>query len=52
MEINVFSPGGLGSAQKFSNVNFAHAVIEGLERKVRYMQYYDRSFSNAGMATV
>ena len=33
MEINVFSPGGLGSAQKFERVNFAHAVIEGLERK-------------------
>jgi glutathione synthase len=52
MEINVFSPGGLGSAQKFENVNFAHAVIESLERKVHYMRYYDRSFSNAGMATL
>jgi len=52
MEINVFSPGGLGSAQKFQNVNFAHAVIESLERKVHYMQYYDRSFNNAGMATL
>jgi glutathione synthase len=52
MEINVFSPGGLGSAQKFENVNFAHAVIESLERKVHYMQYYDRFFNNAGMATL
>jgi len=31
MEINVFSPGGLGSAQKFEKVNFAHAVIEALK---------------------
>jgi len=52
MEINVFSPGGLGSAQKFENVNFAHTVIESLERKVHYMQYYDRAFNNAGMATL
>jgi len=52
MEINVFSPGGLGSAQKFENINFAHAVIESLERKVHYMQYYDRFFNNAGMATL
>jgi glutathione synthase len=52
MEINVFSPGGLGSAQKFENVNFGHAVIESLERKVHYMKYYDRAFNNAGMATL
>ena len=25
MEINVFSPGGLGSAQRFEKVNFAHS---------------------------
>ncbi len=52
MEINVFSPGGLGSAQKFTDVNFAHPLIDSLERKVHYMKYYDRSFSNAGMATL
>ncbi len=52
MEINVFSPGGLGSVQKLINVNFAHLVIESLERKVHYMEYYDRSFNNAGMATL
>jgi glutathione synthase len=46
MEINVFSPGGLGSAQKFEKVNFAHAVIEVLERKVEYMGYYQRKFDN------
>lgn len=34
MEINVFSPGGLGSAAKFEKVDFSHAVIEALERKV------------------
>jgi glutathione synthase len=52
MEINVFSPGGLGSAQKFEKVNFAHAVIGGLERKVEYMKYYRRNFNNEEMATL
>ncbi len=52
MEINVFSPGGLGSAQKFEKVNFAHAVIAALERKVDYMNYYKRNFSNVEMASL
>jgi glutathione synthase len=52
MEINVFSPGGLGSAQRFEKVNFAHAVIESLERKVSYMTYYRRNFDNIEMATL
>ncbi len=52
MEINVFSPGGLGSAQKFEKVNFAHAVIAALERKVTYMSYYKRNFDNDEMATL
>ena len=52
MEINVFSPGGLGSAQKFEKVNFNYAVIQALERKVRYMDFYDRNFDNDEMATL
>ncbi|MCE9625754.1 MAG: glutathione synthase [Deltaproteobacteria bacterium] len=52
MEINVFSPGGLGSAQKFEGVNFTHAVIEALERKVEYMGYYRRNFDNREIATL
>jgi glutathione synthase len=52
MEINVFSPGGLGSAQKFEGVNFNHAVIEALERKVEYMTFYRRNFDNVDMATL
>ena len=52
MEINVFSPGGLGSAQKFEKVNFAYAVLHGLERKVDYMSYYQRNFDNVEMATL
>ncbi|TFH66326.1 MAG: glutathione synthase [Gemmatimonadales bacterium] len=49
MEINVFSPGGLGSAQKFEGVNFNRAVIHALEQKVNYMKYYRRNFDNREM---
>jgi glutathione synthase len=52
MEINVFSPGGLGSAQKFTKINFNKYVIEALERKVGYSQYYGRNFDNAEMCTL
>jgi glutathione synthase len=52
MEINVFSPGGLGSAQRFERVNFAKGVIDALERKVEYAAYYRRNFSNVAMATL
>ena len=52
MEINVFSPGGLGSAQRFEKVNFSHAVVEALERKASYMTYYRRNFNNLEMATL
>jgi len=52
MEINVFSPGGLGSARQFEGVNFADAVIEALERKVHYMGFYQRNFNNIDMATL
>lgn len=50
MEINVFSPGGLGSAQKFEKVDFTNAVLEALERKVQYGEYYRRKFNNVEMA--
>ncbi len=52
MEINVFSPGGLGSAQKFEGVNFNRAVIHALERKVQYMEFYRRNFDNVEMSTL
>jgi glutathione synthase len=52
MEINVFSPGGLGTAQKFEGVNFSQAVVQSLERKVQYMGHYKRNFANVEMATL
>ncbi|MCA9804596.1 MAG: glutathione synthase [Cyanobacteria bacterium HKST-UBA02] len=52
MEINVFSPGGLITAQKFEGVNFPQAVIQALEHKVDYMKYYRRNFDNIEMNTL
>ena len=52
MEINVFSPGGLGSAQMYEKVNFNDAVIDALERKTEYMKFYNRNFDNVEMATL
>lgn len=52
MEINVFSPGGLGSAQRFEKVDFTQSVLNALERKVQYMRYYRREFDNLDMATL
>ncbi len=52
MEINVFSPGGLGRAQAFTKINFTKYVLNALERKVNYMQFYGRNFNNVDMATL
>ncbi|MFP4322663.1 MAG: glutathione synthase [Anaerolineales bacterium] len=52
MEINVFSPGGLGSAQRFEKVNFSIPVLEALQRKVAYMGFYQRQFSNNEMSSL
>jgi glutathione synthase len=40
MEINVLSPGGLGSAQELEDgTMFSHAIVEKLEQKVRYRDH-------------
>lgn len=52
MEINVFSPGGLGSAQKFEKIDFTQAVLAALQQKVHYVQYYRRHFNNVELATL
>jgi glutathione synthase len=52
MEINVFTPGGLGSAQAATGVDFARLVIQDLERKVRCKQQYDGRLTNVQIATL
>ena len=52
MEINVFSPGGLGSSEKHTGVDFTEAIIQDLERKVRYRSLYGSNLRNAQVATL
>ena len=52
IEINVFSPGGLGSSSEFAGLDFPEVVIRDLERKVEYRKYYDGQLSNAELATL
>ena len=52
MEINVFSPGGLGSCEGLYGTNFAATVIESLERKVELRRLYGAELSNQRLATI
>ncbi|MDA1370440.1 MAG: glutathione synthase [Proteobacteria bacterium] len=52
LDIDVFSPGGLGNAQAFEKVNFSQRVIEEIEHKVDYVSFYKRRFDNVDMATL
>ena len=52
MEINVFTPGGLGSAQAATGVDFAEVVIHDLERKVRCKKHYGGHLTNVQIATL
>jgi glutathione synthase len=52
MEVNVFSPGGLGSCQRLYGTNFAEAVITGLERKVELRKLYGPNLDNRRLATL
>ena len=52
MEINVFSPGGFGSAQLFEKVDFTHAVLDALQHKVEYKSSHHHKASNVELATL
>ena len=52
MEVNVFSPGGLGSVGILHDVDFASPIIEALEKKVRLRQHYGSSLANVTLATL
>ena len=51
MEINVFSPGGLGSSQKLEGENFAAGVIHAIEQKLDCRRRYGNSLDNRQLAT-
>ncbi|WP_394276854.1 glutathione synthetase [Luteococcus sp.] len=52
MEINVFTPGGLGSSQNIYDVDFTPAIIKDLERKVRMRSHYPRGLANKALAAM
>lgn len=52
MEVNVFSPGGLGSAEQLYGADFTTIVIADLERKVAMRRHYGNQISNTALATL
>lgn len=52
MEVNVFSPGGLGSAGELADVDFAARVIEALEHKVNLREIYGPGLDNNALNTL
>ena len=51
LEVNVFSPGGLGSIESTTGVDFTDDVIEAVARKVEARKRYTQHFSNVTLAT-
>jgi glutathione synthase len=50
LEVNVFSPGNLGSCSRLAGVDFAVPIIESLERKVEIAAQYEHAFDNKHLA--
>ncbi|MET0523620.1 MAG: glutathione synthetase [Acidimicrobiales bacterium] len=52
VEVNVFSPGGLGSCEALYKAPFTDVVIEALERKLDVRRHYGATLSNTRLATL
>lgn len=52
MEVNVFSPGTLNIMSKEYGVDFSKAVIESIERKIKYKEIYGPDVDNATLAVL
>ena len=52
MEVNVFSTGSLYSAMDLQGVDFSETIVEALEKKVGYRQYYRGNIDNTEFATL
>jgi glutathione synthase len=52
MEVNVFSPGGLGSCETLYKARFTDAVIDALEHKVELRDQYRGTLTNLSLATL
>ncbi len=52
LEVNVFSPGNLGSCSKLAGADFSVPIIEAVERKVAIASQYAHAFDNRHLATL
>ena len=52
MEVNVFSPGGLGSCESLYDASFTDAVVDALEHKVELRRRHGDTLPNARLATL
>lgn len=52
LEVNVFSPGGLGSAERVTGTDFTRTVVDALARKVSHLRDYEGHFENRQLATM
>jgi glutathione synthase len=52
LEVNVFSPGNLGSCSRLAGADFAVPIIDSLERKVAIAKDYAQTFDNRHLAVL
>jgi glutathione synthase len=52
LEVNVFSPGNLGSCSRLAGVDFALPIIDSIERKVGIAKQYAHRFDNTQLAVL
>ncbi|MBA3667489.1 MAG: glutathione synthase [Sphingomonas sp.] len=52
LEVNVFSPGNLGSCSTMAGVDFSVPIIDAIERKVAIKAQYAQDFDNRHLATL
>ena len=52
IEINVLSPGGLDGLYKIGVENFSDLIVESIEKKLEYKEYYGPKISNRELATM
>ena len=52
LEVNVFSPGNLGSCSRLAGVDFSVPIIDAIERKVAIAIQYSETFENRRLAVL
>jgi glutathione synthase len=52
LEVNVFSPGNLGSCSRLAGVDFTVPILEAMERKVAIAAQYAQAFDNRHLAVL